>query len=179
MMTDGILCVLHRTGFLPDHYSTLLAKNWLYKLSVKISIGFFKLIIFHGGCFCSMPHTLLLSISLGLRQIGKEVERALGSGTVSVFEGVRLYNKVKRISSCANSVFGAVMLTHYMCNLTYAIQTPFLIHEVGQALEDVNYFLWLIVSGLIWWTGSEFHRLVSILLNFFSFPLNFSMLYLV
>lgn len=192
MMTDGIVCVFKRLGLSPA-INPSSPVTWLATGCVKLLEGFFKLIIFHGGCFCSMPHALLLTISLGLRQVGKEVQRTLETGTVSVcevrrnskntieyimhgtrylflnlyfFQGVQIYNKMKTISSKVNAIFGSVMLTHYMCNLTYAIQTPFLFHETGQLVEDVNYLWWLFVSWGIWWTGSEFHRLVKYLKYF-------------
>lgn len=85
MMTDGILCILKRFGLLVSEQRER-DRGWLYTGMVKCVDGFFKLIIFHGGCFCSMPHTLLLSLSLGLRQIGKEVEQTLQSETVLVYE---------------------------------------------------------------------------------------------
>lgn len=87
MVTDGIICVIKRIGIIPSYHSGNNGLSvHLYRWMVKSLEAFFKLIIFHGGCFCSMPHTLLLTLSLGLRQIGKEVRRTLENGNISVQE---------------------------------------------------------------------------------------------
>lgn len=129
---------------------------------------FFKIIIILGSGYACTIQAVLVTLTISLRQVGKQLENALQDGNYHHISHIFiLYEKISYISTSTNFVFANLVLTAYLSNTIYIIQTP-MWWIIGlndpqpspSFHETLSSSAFVVFAVMIWWLAGEWHRLV-------------------